>query len=276
MPATIFIAHASEDRDAVHQLYARLKQRGYRPWVDKRDLQPGADWQQVIRLTIGKSDYVLACLSAVSVKKRGYVQQEFRLALEAVALQPAGKIFLIPLRLDACEIPDVEFSGLRLVAYHAVDLWEADGYARLCEVIDAGILPAHPTHPRQRHPDWDDAFDACTFEVDSAFRKTALWKDLFDVLVRVPGHRGNVYLVPSGRVPADLRDPRALRNVDGPARTIKREATLTFTSQFRNRDVKGHVFRVRKGTHAAATKLYSSAYDSCLVEHWNIAHPSHA
>lgn len=134
-------------------------------------------------------------------------------------LQAAGQSFLIPLRLDACDIPDVEFNGLRLVAYHAVDLWEADGYARLCEVIDAGILPAHPTHPRQRHPDWDDVFEGCTCEVDEDV--IVLASDEFELVIHAlqgepsgrqpPPAREDVYIKPFFPVPslATARDTAA-------------------------------------------------------------------
>ena len=41
----IFLAHASEDKLQVLKLYDRLKARGYKPWLDKKDLIPGQNWR---------------------------------------------------------------------------------------------------------------------------------------------------------------------------------------------------------------------------------------
>ncbi len=45
-------------------------------------------------------------LSQSSISKRGYVQLEFQLALDALKEMPAGTIHTIPVRLDDFEIPD--------------------------------------------------------------------------------------------------------------------------------------------------------------------------
>ena len=37
----IFLAHAREDKPQVRDLYDRLKERGFDPWLDEIDLIPG-------------------------------------------------------------------------------------------------------------------------------------------------------------------------------------------------------------------------------------------
>ena len=37
----IFLCHASEDKPKVIELYQKLKEAGYHPWLDKYDLLPG-------------------------------------------------------------------------------------------------------------------------------------------------------------------------------------------------------------------------------------------
>ena len=51
---------------------------------------------------IRASDYILIFLSKTSVAKRGYVQKEFKLALEVLREIPEGTIYAIPVRLDEC------------------------------------------------------------------------------------------------------------------------------------------------------------------------------
>ena len=146
-PPRIFLAHAHEDYAAVATLYDRLKQAGYHPWLDKKDLIPGQNWKQEIPKAIKSSALFIACLSQRSIAKQGYVQREFRLALKELAEKPPGTIYLIPLRLDPCDIPDLSHDdyGISLGDYHWLDYFEADGFARLDLAIKhAGIPLSQP------------------------------------------------------------------------------------------------------------------------------------
>ena len=129
----IFLAHAHEDKEAVLKLYERLKKAGYKPWLDKKDLIPGQNWRSVIPRVIKDSQLFIACLSTRSISKRGYVQNELKIALNQLASMPYDSIYFIPLRLDECEIPDLRQDeyGLNLRDLHWLDYWEADGFGKL-------------------------------------------------------------------------------------------------------------------------------------------------
>ena len=58
----IFLAHAKEDKEAVIELYDRLKEAGYKPWLDKKDLIPGQNWLSEIPRAIKESQLFIACL----------------------------------------------------------------------------------------------------------------------------------------------------------------------------------------------------------------------
>ena len=133
----IFLAYAKEDKSQVMELYERLRERGYRPWLDKKDLLPGQNWREEIPKAIKASHLFIACLSQTSVVKQGYVQREFRLAMSELAHKPPGQIYLIPLRLDACELPDIQLDeyGVNLRDYQWLDYFEADGFSRLEQTI---------------------------------------------------------------------------------------------------------------------------------------------
>jgi hypothetical protein len=142
----IFLAHAREDNAQVGKLYADLKARGFDPWLDKVDLIPGQNWEIEIPKAIRQAGIFLACLSSRSVGKVSYVQNEFRLALSAFSERPPGSIYLIPVRLDDCEVPDLQNPelGLRLRAIHWVDLWEEGGFDRLVKAIEHALGVATP------------------------------------------------------------------------------------------------------------------------------------
>jgi len=128
-PIQIFLCHASEDKAAVEAIYERLKGLGYKPWLDKKDLLPGQLWEQEIPKVIRASDYILIFLSKTSILKRGYVQTEFKLALDAWMRVTQGMINNIPVRLDDSEIPD-QFSK-----FQWCNLFDADGFETLLRAL---------------------------------------------------------------------------------------------------------------------------------------------
>jgi formylglycine-generating enzyme required for sulfatase activity len=133
-PIQIFLCHASEDKAAVLDIYDRLKALGYKPWLDKKDLLPGQLWEEEIPKAIRASDFILIFLSKTSVAKRGYVQKEFKLALEVVDEMPESTIYAIPVRLDDCMAPN------QFRKFHWCNLFEADGFEHLLRALEAGRL----------------------------------------------------------------------------------------------------------------------------------------
>jgi len=129
----VFLCHASEDKDKVLDFCNILIKRGYKPWVDKKDLLPGQYWDVEIQKAIKRSNFMIIFLSKYSVSKRGYVQKEFKMGLETLKEVPSGQIFIIPVRLDNCEIP-YEFKSL-----HCVDLFRKDGVEAVIKSLNAGL-----------------------------------------------------------------------------------------------------------------------------------------
>lgn len=125
----IFLCHASEDKEHVIEVYWKLKMVGLNPWLDKIDLLPGQDWDREIRRALKNSDFIIIFFSQHSVSKRGYVQREFKLALDTLQEIPEGQIFIFPVRLDNCIIPE-SFSHI-----HYVDLFEEGSIEKIVNTI---------------------------------------------------------------------------------------------------------------------------------------------
>jgi hypothetical protein len=130
--AQIFLSYAREDEDKVKELYQRLSDAGFEPWMDKNDILPGEIWKSRIPQAIRESDFFLACLSGNSVNKRGWIQREIKDALDIWQEKLDSDIYLIPARLEDCEIPE------RLGDFQWVDLFEEDGWTRLVKAIQVG------------------------------------------------------------------------------------------------------------------------------------------
>jgi formylglycine-generating enzyme required for sulfatase activity len=125
----VFLCHSSGDKPPVRELYQRLCAEGIDAWLDEEKLLPGQDWQREIPKAVRASDVVIVCLSRGSITKAGYVQREIKFALDVADEQPEDAIFLIPARLEECEVPD------RLSRWQWVNLYNAKGFERLMRAL---------------------------------------------------------------------------------------------------------------------------------------------
>ena len=112
--------------------------------MDTKDILAGEKWQRSIQHALQQSQFFLACLSVTSVIKRIYLRREFREALEKRQEMLDSDIYLIPVRLEECEIPE------ELREHQGVDLFEEDAWTRLVEALssrDGTSGRRKPTHP---------------------------------------------------------------------------------------------------------------------------------
>ncbi len=130
--AKIFLSYARTDQDKVKILYQKLSKEGFNPWMDI-DILPGENWRNAIKKAIKRSDFFLACLSANSVNRRGYIQKEIRDALEIWKEKLDNDIYLIPVRLEDCEVPE------SLSDFQWVNLFEDGSWEKLKKATQVGM-----------------------------------------------------------------------------------------------------------------------------------------
>ena len=131
--AQIFLSYAREDEEKVEKLYQKLSNAGFKPWMDKEDILAGEQWKSRIQQAIRHSDFFLACLSANSIDKRGWIQREIKQALDLWQEKLDSDIYLIPVRLEDCEATE------SLHDFQWVNLFEEDGWTRLVKAIQEGM-----------------------------------------------------------------------------------------------------------------------------------------
>jgi hypothetical protein len=125
----IFLSYAHADIAPIRGLYQELINKGYDVWLDEENLIPGQEWEIEIEKALRNSDVILVCLSINSVSKEGFVQKEFRYALDKALEMTEGGIFLIPVRLANCDVPT------KLSRFHWVDLFMENGMERLGKAL---------------------------------------------------------------------------------------------------------------------------------------------
>src|ERR1700752_2973596 len=101
----VFISYGRIDLERAREVYQWLTRSGVECWMDEVRLRAGEDWKWVIDKAIRASQIFLACLSKNSVSHRGFFQTELKTAYEVWRTIPQEQVYLLPIRLDECEIP---------------------------------------------------------------------------------------------------------------------------------------------------------------------------
>jgi TIR domain-containing protein len=125
----VFLLHARSDQEEVRRLYNYLVKTGVNVWLDQEKILPGQDWEYKIHKAIQSSDIVVVCLSKQFNKQGGYRHEELRIALEKAKSISEGEIFIIPARLEMCDLPEP------LRRWQRLDLFEQNGYKKLLRAL---------------------------------------------------------------------------------------------------------------------------------------------
>jgi hypothetical protein len=119
----IFISYAHEDAEAAKSLFNDLNEFDdiNNPYLDlfldKESLLPGQNWRKIIETELKDSHYFIILLSNNSIEQNRYVQEELKIAKDLSKERPDSQIYIIPIRLDDCQIPE------SLQNLHIVDLF---------------------------------------------------------------------------------------------------------------------------------------------------------
>ena len=119
-----FLSYCRDDKDVVRSFRHELVENGIEVWWDD-EILPGQDWKHEIRKAIRQAYAVVVCLSAtLESRKRSGVYPELLDAIAELRNRVPGEVFVIPVRLCNCEIPDVQIDATRtLESLQRVDLF---------------------------------------------------------------------------------------------------------------------------------------------------------
>lgn len=127
----VFLSHTSTDKPQIREIYKKLTDDGIDAWLDEEKLLPGQDWNLEISNAVRNSDAIIIFMSKASVSREGYLQKEIKVALDYADELPEGDIFLIPAKLEDCEVP------ARLTRWQWINLYEPKAYERLLMSLNA-------------------------------------------------------------------------------------------------------------------------------------------
>ncbi|MBM6402357.1 toll/interleukin-1 receptor domain-containing protein [Phycicoccus sonneratiae] len=124
-----FISYVREDAERVEDIRRALAAAKVPVWTDKTMLSPGDDWQLTIRRAISRGALAFVAVFSANSQSRqsSYQNEELLLAIDIFRTMPPGKIWLIPVRLDECTLPEYPLgAGRTLDSLQRVDLFGED------------------------------------------------------------------------------------------------------------------------------------------------------
>jgi hypothetical protein len=124
----VFLSYSRKDQEKVDDLLRKLKSKGIRTWLDRQDIVAG-EWRQSIKRGLRQSNFFLACLSQNTAQRGEVLQYEYDSALEIQRDRLEGDIYLIPVRLEECEVPE----SLRHLEYR--DVYKPSEFDALIRIL---------------------------------------------------------------------------------------------------------------------------------------------
>lgn len=124
MTLKVFVSYAKEDLEQALQCFERLVDAGVTPWLDVKKLLPGQNWEAEIERAFSDANVIVILLSKCSVDKRGFFQREANEAIEKLRYKKPTDIYVIPLLLEACDVPSYIANRLQYVNLGANDAWD--------------------------------------------------------------------------------------------------------------------------------------------------------
>ncbi|MCP4345368.1 MAG: toll/interleukin-1 receptor domain-containing protein [Desulfobacterales bacterium] len=110
----VFISYADEDYEIAKRLYNDLNKYDIEPWLKSENLLPGQNKEATINKAIKESSCFIALFSSNLIGKRHDAQKELKTALQIRDEFPSSEIYLIPVRIDKCEHPDMKLHNIQM------------------------------------------------------------------------------------------------------------------------------------------------------------------
>lgn len=148
----VFLSYATPDRQRAREIHRFLEVNGINVWIDEERLDGGQPWKLEIQRAVNAADLVVLLISPASMERNGFYHREMGMVLENAQHRPHGRVFPIPVLLDAeMEIPE------RLAELHCIRLAGEADRDKLLRAVRRGLgqqEASRETIRRESEIDW--------------------------------------------------------------------------------------------------------------------------
>ena len=142
----VFISHVTEaDGDFAGRLAKDLQGLGVPVWIAPDSIPEGEPWVDAIERALGESSHIVIVLTPAALESP-WVRMETN---TAIALERNGRIKVIPLDVEACDVP-LLLSNYQMVRFRR---GYDGGLSRLVRVLGLRVAPAEPAPAPPQAPE---------------------------------------------------------------------------------------------------------------------------
>jgi formylglycine-generating enzyme required for sulfatase activity len=129
----VFISHATADAQFAHRLADDLQRLGVRVWIAPESIRPGESWVSAIERGLRESSHAVVVLTPAALESK-WVKKETDVT---IAQERKGRIQVIPLDVEPCEVP-LLLSSYQMVSFRRD--YDA-GLSQLADILGVRIPP---------------------------------------------------------------------------------------------------------------------------------------
>jgi hypothetical protein len=145
MKGNVFISYCSEDFKHVLEVRSKLEEAGFTVRMKAHSIVGGEEWRKKLVGFICQADVFVACISSTWGDREIFAYKEVSVACELEEKLPKEVSFIIPARLEECNIPQ------ELENRQQVDLHVVPGIETLLKAIQ-GTLENYPEKKKSVQP----------------------------------------------------------------------------------------------------------------------------
>jgi formylglycine-generating enzyme required for sulfatase activity len=135
----VFISYATKDAKFAHRLANDLQRLGVQVWIAPESIRPGEGWVSAIERGLEESSHMVTVLTPAALESE-WVRKETDVA---IAQERKGRIQVIPLNVELCEVP-LLLSSYQMVSFRRD--YNA-GLSQLADILGLPVAPSEPVRP---------------------------------------------------------------------------------------------------------------------------------
>ncbi|MFN4225551.1 MAG: toll/interleukin-1 receptor domain-containing protein [Hyphomonas sp.] len=138
----VLLSYLNENSVFIGKTFENLNANGVEVWMDKRSTSPGAHWAESFETALEKATHVISFFSDhANSGPRVFLDEQTKISARLGRRRPPK---FIPVRLEDCRIPDLNYCNSHLSKMHLLDLFGVNAELNYLKMFE-GVGVAVPT-----------------------------------------------------------------------------------------------------------------------------------
>ena len=127
-----FLSYVKENKEIIEKIDLYLTNSDIHVVTDYKNIEGGSNWKKTLQELIEGSGYFIACFSKeFNQREKTVLYRELDYAIEYTKDIPIGRIWIIPVRINECTIPNIEIRSREMLTdLHRIDLFPKTAFEK--------------------------------------------------------------------------------------------------------------------------------------------------